>query len=363
MLRASAIAALAVVSSAKPMGDLIKTLPGWDAPLPSHHFSGYLNASATKHLHYYFVECEDPDVDAPTVLWFNGGPGCSSLDGLVYEHGPFRINGTDNSLYRFDFTWAKVANMLYIEAPVGVGFSYSDTPEDYGKCNDDNTALDNLAAVEFFFKQFPEHAKKPFYITGESYAGVYVPTLAEAVLNAVKAGTYTGAPLTGIAVGNGCSGTEIGVCGGQGQQFRTEFLLEHAFMPRSLKNDIRAECDWTKKGPQSLKCSASLAKMGETIGHIDLYNVYGPCISGSGHPDDQASTALTQAQTLAQHIRSRDARTPDVGLGGPDACIDSITASDYFNQPEVQAALHVVKPKQRWAVCGSEPGWNYQSVR
>ena len=85
-------------------------------------------------------------------------------------------------------------------------------------------------------------------------------------------------------------------------------------------------------------------------GHIDLYNVYGPCISGTGHPDqDAADTALaaapprTQAQTLAAHIKGRDARNSgvEVELGGPDACIDSITASDYFNQADVQKALHV----------------------
>jgi len=102
-------------------------------------------------------------------------------------------------------------NMLYIESPVGVGFSYSET-NDY-KCDDDRTATENLAAVESFFGMFPEYSKNKFFITGESYAGVYVPTLAEAIVNAEKAGTYTGAPLTGIAVGNGCSGTEVGICG------------------------------------------------------------------------------------------------------------------------------------------------------
>ena len=87
-------------------------------------------------------------------------------------------------------------------------------------------------------------------------------------------------------------------------------------------------------------------------GHIDLYNVYGPCISGTGHPDQHAADAAlaaappprTQAQTLAAHIKGRGARDSSgvaVELGGPDACIDSITASDYFNQPDVQEALHV----------------------
>ena len=95
------------------------------------------------------------------------------MDGWAYEHGPFRINDTDSTqLYRFDYTWAKLANMLYIEAPVGVGFSYSDDPSDYPKCNDDNTAQDNLAGVETFYKLFPEHKPNDLWITGESYAGV-----------------------------------------------------------------------------------------------------------------------------------------------------------------------------------------------
>jgi serine carboxypeptidase-like clade 1 len=363
MMRLLAAAAATVATAAAgPLAapDMVHVLPGWDAPLPSKHFSGYLNISGSatdgKHLHYYFIECEEGDPeDKPTVLWFNGGPGCSSLDGWAYEHGPFRINDTDSSkLYQFDYTWAKLANMLYIEAPVGVGFSYSDDTSDYGKCNDDNTALDNLAGVETFYKLFPEHKSNDLWITGESYAGVYVPTLAEAILHAMQKGTYTGAKLAGIAVGNGCSGSDIGVCGPQADQFRTEFLLEHAFMSRSLKTEIRAACDWTK-ARQGEKCESLLEQMHETIGHIDLYNVYGPCISGSSPHDDAAPQ--TQAGTLAAATNAR------VGSAGPDACIDSITASEYFNDPDVQAAIHVKKPPERWATCGSAPGWSYSRTR
>ena len=76
-----------------------------------------------------------------------------------------------------------------------------------------------MLAVEVFFNMFPEFKQNKFFITGESYAGVYVPTLAEAIVNAEINGTYTGATLTGIAVGNGCSGTEVGICGDGPQVF------------------------------------------------------------------------------------------------------------------------------------------------
>jgi carboxypeptidase C (cathepsin A) len=104
-----------------------------------------------------------------------------------------------------------LANTVFLESPVGVGFSYSDSGNYV--CDDYRTASENRGAVEAFFANFPEYKKNKFFITGESYAGIYIPMLAQEILNGEKDGTYTGAPLTGIAVGNGCSGTELGICG------------------------------------------------------------------------------------------------------------------------------------------------------
>ena len=125
----------------------------------------------------------DPTAEStPTLLWLNGGPGCSSLDGFLYEWGPFHVNGsaTPSTLYRNEYSTDRIGNVFYLESPVGVGFSYSsaeDTTQDYN-CTDDTAASDAATAVDLFFQRFPELKSHPFYITGESYGGVYVPTLA-----------------------------------------------------------------------------------------------------------------------------------------------------------------------------------------
>lgn len=187
-------------AGAGPVGDKIESLPGWVGTLPSAQYSGFLSVEGGSNLHYWLVQSESTPDDAPVVLWLNGGPGCSSLDGFIYEMGPFEVT-LQNTLIEREYRWNKNVNMLYIEAPVGVGFSYSSTG-DY-KCTDDRTAHESKLAVEKFFELFPEHngPNSKFYIFGESYAGVYVPTLAEAIVQGTLDGTYTGATLAGIAVG------------------------------------------------------------------------------------------------------------------------------------------------------------------
>ncbi|GLT88072.1 hypothetical protein SLE2022_061130 [Rubroshorea leprosula] len=115
----------------------------------------------------------DPSLK-PLVLWLNGGPGCSSLGtGAFVEHGPFKTNG--ETLIRNEFSWNKEANMLYLESPASVGFSHSTNNSFFANLNDEVRAWDNLVFLQRWFLQFPEYKNRDFYITGENYAGHYVP--------------------------------------------------------------------------------------------------------------------------------------------------------------------------------------------
>ena len=83
MILSSALLLLLFVlsSCAAPADDEVQSLPGWAGALPSRHYSGYLRVAGGTNLHYYFVSSERSPQTAPTVVWLNGGPGCSSLDG------------------------------------------------------------------------------------------------------------------------------------------------------------------------------------------------------------------------------------------------------------------------------------------
>eukprot|EP01041_Mallomonas_annulata_P004032 gene4032-8027_t len=362
--------------------DEIIQLPGWKGHLPSKQFSGYLNPTEASHLHYWFVEAEKSPRTAPVVVWFNGGPGCSSMDGFFYEHGPFEINPSNYSeLFLRKTRWSSIVNALYIESPVGVGFSYSDNL-DY-ELNDDRAADENRGAIEDFYSKFPQYIKNDLFITGESYAGIYVPTLAEAILQGEEDGSYHGAKLTGIAVGNGCVGTEVGICGfgPQGTFYEWKYLLQTAFIPSNLKDTINTFCDWkaaaaNKKDALSEQCQSLLSVASSKIGEVNLYNVYGDCTFDTGCPAEDHYTprgkiplrSLTSTYTTATNNNkeeedTKDSVMPRIILGGPDACIDSAAASSYLNNPLVMEAIHVRPPGFCWSVCQTVPGWSYVSTR
>jgi len=114
-----------------------------------------------------------------------------------------------NSFHHNEYSWNTAANMVYLESPAGVGYSYCGN---MSECNftDDLSSADNLQAVlNFFLMKFPEYQQHDLYIAGESYAGVYVPYLALRIdeYNSNSTNTFK-LNFQGFIVGNGVTDWE-----------------------------------------------------------------------------------------------------------------------------------------------------------
>ena len=126
----------------------------------------------------FFESRNDPSKD-PLVLWLNGGPGCSSSTGLLFELGPCRITDEGKNTTRNPYSWNERANVIFLDQPVGVGYSYS---SDGSTVNTSPVAgVDVYAFLELFITRFPKYAGLPFHLAAESYGGTYAPNIASVI--------------------------------------------------------------------------------------------------------------------------------------------------------------------------------------
>ncbi|MCJ1280044.1 hypothetical protein MMC21_007869 [Puttea exsequens] len=123
----------------------------------------------------------EPTIGAPTddiTIWLNGGPGCSSLEGFIQENGRFLWQPGTYAPVENPYSWVNLTNMLWVEQPVGTGFSIGEIIA----TTEEEIAQDFIK----FFKNFElAFGIKNFkiYVTGESYAGRYVPYISAAMLD------------------------------------------------------------------------------------------------------------------------------------------------------------------------------------
>ncbi|GAA5869162.1 hypothetical protein JCM16303_000378 [Sporobolomyces ruberrimus] len=169
----------------------------------SKSYSGYLRTDQDANLFYWFFESRSktPEKD-PLVLWLNGGPGCSSMVGLLFELGPCTVaNGGQNTTYN-PYSWTESANIVFLDSPVEVGYSYGNKTVS----NSHETALDVYAFFQLFYEKFPKFKDVPFHLAGESYAGTYIPHIAEVIqiFNQRKpTPSAVTIPLESVLIGNG----------------------------------------------------------------------------------------------------------------------------------------------------------------
>jgi len=178
-----------------------KTSVSWSHP----SYSGYITVNSTynSNTFFWYFPAQSGDASAPTILWLNGGPGFSSLFGMFNEIGPFYVS-TDNfpQLEPIPYTWNKDYNLVFMDNPVGVGFSYTEDNLGYSRYEDQ--VADNLySAVSQFFQLFPNLQNNDFYFAGESYAGKYVPSACYKIWQMSQKSGSVKIPLVGISIGDG----------------------------------------------------------------------------------------------------------------------------------------------------------------
>lgn len=304
--------------------DRILRLPGQ----PQVNFSQYggyvtLDKFSGRAFYYYFVEAQHSEQTLPLLLWLNGGPGCSSLAyGAMQELGPFRVNSDGKTLHRNSFSWNNVANVLFLESPTGVGFSYSNKSSDYNTNGDKKTAADNYLFLVNWLERFPEYKDRDFYIAGESYAGHYVPQLAHTILYHNKKANKKIINLKGILIGNAVINDETDTRG------LYDYLASHAIISDRAAYISKA-CDSSSSKILKSDCDAAEDETEKDLEYIDLYNIYAPLCKNTN------LTALPKRSTVVT-----------------DPCSEYYVYA-YLNRKDVQEALHanVTNLKYDWEPC------------
>ncbi|BAT96248.1 hypothetical protein LR48_Vigan02g047800 [Vigna angularis] len=322
--------------------DKISTLPGQPA-VKFQQYAGYITVDEKQKraLFYYFVEAEVEPVSKPLVLWLNGGPGCSSVGaGAFVEHGPFKPS--ENGLLKNEFSWNKEANVLYLESPAGVGFSYSANKSFYDYVNDEMTARDNLVFLQRWFTKFPEFKNNDFFITGESYAGHYAPQLAQLIVQ-----TKTRFNLKGIAIGNPLLEFNTDF------NSRAEFFWSHGLISDSTYEIFTKVCNYSQirrqhqSGTLTPICSGVNRLVATEVSrYIDTYDVtLDVCLSSV----DQQAYVLNQMTQLQER-------------GKIDVCVEDETTA-YLNRKDVQKALHAkLVGITSWSVCSDILKYDMQNL-
>jgi carboxypeptidase D len=214
--------AVKVPTVENPEDHRIKDLPLHDGSLKTPQYAGLLPASGKgdKYLFYWFfypdiTDYKGKDENIPLLLWLNGGPGCSSMDGLFLENGPLQWHLDEQSrkwtLTSRPASWHRSpAYVVYVDQPVGTGLSFT-TSRSYPK-NDEEVNADFYYWLQQFLQLHADvlltpdqrNLKRPFFFSGESHAGHYIPSMMAYIhkLNQAPWTTLT-ITLSGAAIGNG----------------------------------------------------------------------------------------------------------------------------------------------------------------
>ena len=340
-------------------------------------YSGYLNTkiSGNDLFYLYAPSQNDPD-NAPIMLWLNGGPGCSSLFGFLGEIGPVTADNFVGEFTKNPFSWNTNANLLAIEQPAGVGFSK--TIDKKFTWNDDVTAENLLAGIKDFLHAF-KLEEKEFYISGESYAGVYIPYLATHMINDDSADKVN---LKGVLIGNGLTDYDTDV-----ERSMVDFGFYHGLISIETYNIFKRRCphkpdelspeeeaEYQKElndgfYPRNVthECNEIRNVIRQNLQGNDIYGIYRLCptrpklnLDDPLYLNKKNTMKNTILQKLIQY-KKKDIFEKKENLEKlependvfPSGCWDDMTVDLFLNEVDVQKKLGVYNESIRWTQCAN----------
>jgi carboxypeptidase C (cathepsin A) len=268
---------------------------------------------------YFFFEARNNSDTAPLAIWLTGGPGCSSELAVFKENGPYSIN-SDGEVEERKYAWDVEANMIFVDSPLNVGFSYSEDPDDR-VTTEEGVAGDLLDFLEEFQKARPHLANRDFYVTGESYAGHYVPAVAAHIYRTNQNKDPSARiNLKGIAIGNGLTDP--------GNQYGSYAPFAEAKGLISSGSSKAIQLTWPI-------CKAGIAMCNSGVPlTCDLSLYY--C----------QATQFAPIVAMSDNANIYDIRKKCVG----PLCYDFSQVDDYLNRPDVRKKLGVPKGRA-WQEC------------
>jgi len=271
------------------------------------------------------------------------------------------------------YYWNKNANVLFLEAPAGVGFSYS--TDGNVTTNDDQVSAENYAALKDFFAQFPDYKSNDFYITGESYAGIYVPTLASRVVHGLPKYPLK---LKGIAVGNGMLDFAMNT------DTIIEFAYYHGLIDQKTWDMVQTvccqgctdTCDFHEPPPGF--CNQTLNQIVYNIYQLGLnmYDLYQDCYQPTESIKDAPRFKFDMKSAFPKyhHVLSKMLRevehpnrkffdkNPSEFTREAPPCLNNTAVTLYLSRTDVRKAIFIPDSVQTWEICSGTVGEVYTTI-
>ncbi|KAI9351803.1 serine carboxypeptidase-domain-containing protein [Zopfochytrium polystomum] len=348
ILSAKSFAQAAATFSTDPASYAVPQVPLFTGSNQNTSYAGYVPVSngtyQTGSLFFWYFPSSNT-TSQNLVIWLNGGPGCSSLIGMFEENGPVLMQD-DGTLKQNPYAWSTVANMLYVEQPVGVGYSVANgdayPSTEFEIANTFYSFLDN------FYKIFPATKSFGLYITGESYAGMYIPYIAYGLLQFKHLSDGTSINIKGVGIGNGLYDSN--------NQYTSindfDFLNEVGFFGTDTQalaqaGSIAQQCRWAVFGNYTnidyacdlYQFASDWKAKHSNVACTSIYNIDQPCNFTDAKDNGLLSYLSKSATESALHVVPL---STSLQKNGWQECSDDVA---YYLQEEGVPQTRVVIPK------------------